>query len=111
LVALFNEHYKVRYGPKLGYEIQVYGLAGKMDISYVHPYLNLTPSVGLSILGWFSAYIGYNICFTGREMSGFYVGVFLNMNMGSRPGHKFDLKLSHKDKGGDANFYASRLGN
>ncbi|WP_118974561.1 hypothetical protein [Taibaiella koreensis] len=111
LVALFNEHNKVRFGPKIGYELQVYCLAGKVDISYVHPYLNLTPAAGLSVFGWASAYIGYNVCFTDSKMSGFYTGIFLNMNMGSRPAFNLDLKLSDKSKAHTTNFYASRIGN
>ncbi len=110
LVALFNEHNKVRFGPKIGYELQIYCLAAKVDINYIHPYLSLTPSAGLSVLGWASAYIGYNVCFTDRKMSGFYTGIFMNMNVASRPPFKLDLKLSNKGARNNSNFYASRIG-
>lgn len=73
---------KFTAGPKVSVQGRLFVLAARLDLSYLHPYVNIAPYIGLSLFDYAGLYFGYNACISKPGYSG--LGIYFNVNVGSR---------------------------
>ena len=72
---------KFTAGPKVSVEGRIFVVAARLDLSYLHPYVNIAPYIGLSLFDYAGLYFGYNACISKSGYSG--LGIYFNINVGS----------------------------
>lgn len=73
---------KFTAGPKVSVEGRIFVVAARLDLSYLYPYVNIAPYIGLSLFDYAGLYVGYNNCINKSDYSGF--SIYLNVNVGTR---------------------------
>lgn len=69
---------KFMLGPQMSYEFSFFCMDAKLAVNYLHPTINIHPSVGLSFFNIGGIHLGYNMGILEKHYSGLTLGVYYN---------------------------------